>query len=187
MEVMKPGMNPRDHIPRHRERGPKRYEYTYHGLAKRLGVSLSTVQGHRPSTPEALARLVHRQQVRMHARPLSHIAIGELIGEGKLPQWRNRWPRFELWWCGGCQSEVLFTKGLCESCGGGKPMMKFDSDFYFLVRVRRTYVPFHQLVLPTEFVVHHEDGNKWNNRPDNLVAMDSAGHLEQHQFGIDEC
>lgn len=178
------GMNPRDHIPGHRERGPKRYEYTYHDLAKRLDVSLSTVQNHQPSTPEALARLVHRQQVRQYSMPLAPEAIEAVIGEGKLLLWEARWPAFQLWVCGGCQRAVLFSKGLCEACGGGKPAVAFDAHGYIALRVGPKYVPYHRLVCscPPGCDVHHDDGNKWNNRPGNLVAVDSGGHWVEHQY-----
>ena len=184
MEVrLKPGMNPRDHIPGHRERGPKRHEYTYPGLAKRLGVSLSTVQNYRPDTPEALARLVHRQQVRAFSMPLTPEAIEAVIGEGKLPLWEARWPVFQLWMCGGCQGAVLFSKGLCEACGGGKPAIAFDAHGYIAMRVGPKYVPYHRLVLQTDLDVHHDDGNKWNNRKDNLVAIPRGEHRASHRFG----
>ena len=177
------GMNPRDHIPGHRERGPKRYEYTQPGLADRLGVSLSTVQHARPDTPERLARLVHRQQVRQHSMPLEPEAVERVIGEGKLPLWEARWPAFQLWVCGACQRTVLFSKGLCEACGGGKPGLGFDAQGYFAVRVGPKYVPYHRLVLPTDLSVHHTDGNKWNNRPDNLAAVERGVHMAGHRFG----
>lgn len=165
------GMNPREHIPGHRERGPKQYTYTQRDLAEGLDVSISTVRRHHPSTPESLARLVHRQRVRALSVPLTPEAIEKVIGEGKLPQWKRRWPAFHLWVCGGCQEAVLFSKGLCASCGGGTPSLAFDAEGYITVLVGSKYVPWHRLMLPTAPEVQHKDGNKWNNRPSNLVAL----------------
>jgi hypothetical protein len=177
------GRDPREYVRNHRERGPKRYEYTYPDLAERLDVSLSTVQHYRPDTPEALARLVHRQQVRVYSMPLTPEAIEAVIGEGKLPLWEARWPGFQLWMCGGCQGAVLFSKGLCEACGGGKPAIAFDARGYIAVRVGPKYVPYHRLVLPTDLDVHHVDGNKWNNRPGNLTAVEHDAHMKGHRVG----
>lgn len=191
MIKLEPGMNPRDYISRHRERGPKRHEYTYPELAKRLNVSLGTVQNHRPDTPERVARLVHRQQVRQVSSPLTDEEIERFLGVGKLPLWENRWPTFQLWWCGGCRSEVLLSKGLCLSCGGSYPAATFNPGMYFALRVGPDvmpyphYVPYHQLVLSTDRTIHHADGNKWNNRMENLVVMGSEEHLVHHRYSAD--
>jgi len=38
-------------------------------------------------------------------------------------------------------------------------------------------------LLPGE-VVHHADGNKLNNDPDNLIVMRQAKHMQEHGLGI---
>jgi hypothetical protein len=38
-------------------------------------------------------------------------------------------------------------------------------------------------LLPGE-IVHHVDGNKQNNNPDNLLVMTQAEHMKEHGLGI---
>ena len=32
-------------------------------------------------------------------------------------------------------------------------------------------------------IVHHVDGNSWNNHPDNLEVMSQSDHCKVHKFG----
>lgn len=43
MQNFPDGVNPREYLSAHRERGPKRFEYTVHDVAELLGVSVKTV------------------------------------------------------------------------------------------------------------------------------------------------
>ena len=36
------------------------------------------------------------------------------------------------------------------------------------------------IVLGTDMIVHHKDGNKFNNDPSNLVVMTNAEHSKYH-------
>lgn len=69
---LKEGMNPRDHIPGHKERGPIRFTYTLQDVADVLGISMSTLrrrQAGGPFDPSILAdvcRVYHYH--RLHPR-----------------------------------------------------------------------------------------------------------------------
>jgi len=40
--------------------------------------------------------------------------------------------------------------------------------------------------LTADEIVHHIDGNKWNNNSDNLVIMTRSEHAKLHGFGCDK-
>ena len=44
--TLHPGMNPREHLRRHKERGPIRYYYTVNDVAAAAGCSIPTVYRH---------------------------------------------------------------------------------------------------------------------------------------------
>ena len=42
-DPLEPGMDPRKHLRRHKERGPVRYTYTVHDVAQAFGVHVDTL------------------------------------------------------------------------------------------------------------------------------------------------
>jgi len=44
----------------------------------------------------------------------------------------------------------------------------------------------HKLFSDGEYVVHHENGLKWDNRPDNIMVMSSKAHTSYHHPGKPE-
>lgn len=67
------GMNPREHVPGHRERGRKRFAYTYDDLATLYGVEVRTVynwaaDSGRPFDPSDLESVCERWAERRTAR-----------------------------------------------------------------------------------------------------------------------
>ena len=69
-----PGQNPRRILPKHRERGPKRWTYTYADIAKASGLSLGTVKNYKklgrldPADLGSVARLICREDRRDRRR-----------------------------------------------------------------------------------------------------------------------
>lgn len=74
-EQLKRGENPRLVLSRHRERGPRRYEYTQADLAELFGVAQQTIynwvgQGTLdPGDLTSICRLWHERQTRARAKP----------------------------------------------------------------------------------------------------------------------
>jgi hypothetical protein len=181
MQPFVKGVDPREYVPKHRERGAARYSYTYQDLIEMLQVSESTVKKYKPNSLEVLARFIHRQEVRLRSVRLTREEIEAFFRRDCWDLWENRWPRFDLWWCGDCQSEVLLAKGLCTKCGGGYPAMSLSPKGYFSYRIDGKLVEMHKfLIEKSKGVVHHKDGNKWNNRLANLEVMDMLEHLRLH-------
>jgi hypothetical protein len=183
------GVDPREHLPNHSERGPRRFVYTTHDVASLIGVSKRTLRrwGLDVGSLEAvcLAWVQRRLRVIVKAQStrLSDEEVVVVLGKGKLPLWDAAWPRFELHWCGLCGKEVLLSPGLCNACGGGRPAAVLDSRGYIALYVGRRYVPLHRIILPAPGLdVHHGDENKWNNRPDNLEAKPHVEHWEEHKY-----
>lgn len=48
---------------------------------------------------------------------------------------------------------------------------------------RLIYAEHHQLVLDSNIIIHHIDGNKSNNKIDNLIAMTGNEHRSHHMVG----
>lgn len=66
IQPLHPGQNPRTTLRHHRERGPKRWEYTYADIAKAAGLSVGTLKNYKklgrfdPADLESVARLICR-------------------------------------------------------------------------------------------------------------------------------
>ena len=193
MPTLQPGQNPRATLRGHRERGPKRFDFTHEDIATATGLSLATVHANYPDLRRALAErdlatvaaFVMRRVCRA-SRRLSESEVQTLLGKAKMAAWANRYPRFDLWTCAfaGC-TEAVFSPGLCEAHGGGKPALAFSSDRYFVVRVGTDMEPLHRVLLGFPAGdVHHEDHNKWNNRLENLKVLSHDEHWAHHQRSL---
>lgn len=194
MEPLAPGQNPRDVLPRHRERGPKRFEYTVETIAAAAGLALSYVRGYRSRVFESLSEVV--EFVQHHAQRRSRVLTDAEAAERLFPdpylrshyaaRWERRWPRFQPYGCAsvGC-SEVIFQPGFCYVHGGSKkPAVRLSGldGGYFQVLVGPIYKPLHRLVMgePAGLDVHHLDENRWNNHPSNLAAVSHGEHFRSH-------
>jgi hypothetical protein len=190
MRPLEPGQDPRLVVPHHRERGLKRFGFTYADLARATGLALSTVRtwAHAFDSLEDLVEVVHQATSR-RARP---VAAEDLAGAVEASwwdaaKWAARWPRFGLWWCGraGCR-EVRLEPGCCARHGGPRrPGVRFGAIGHFEVLLEGGYVPVHRLMVDVvpHMVVHHVDHNRWNNRPSNLQVMSMKEHMTHHAFG----
>lgn len=190
----------RDH-PNHRERGPSKRSFTLQGLADAAGLSLGTVYNHRPDTTDlrGIAHYIqtHRRARSRKVRPFEVAAVlrpalgpFDLDDVALAGRWEDRWPRVTLWLCGedarldnpkstGCVP--LLAQGFCEAHGGGKAGLCFLGR-YLGVRIDKGGLALHRLVVgdPSGMVVHHVDGNWWNNRQGNLAVMTAAEHFVAH-------
>ena len=104
--------------------------------------------------------------------------------------------------CPGCkqprwQSDAKSTKQ-CKPCGGRDSYVPSKVDRkdkrkngdgyitkqgYHLVFDGEKYVPAHRMTfpnIPDDWVVHHVDGDKLHNLPDNLVPLSKQAHRELH-------
>jgi len=176
MRALQRGENPRDVLSCHRERGPKRYEYTVEDVARVTGYAVNTL---RTSRIDSLIEVVHLalRRLRRHRKPV----IPEEWTERQRRDWGNRWPRFELYECSvpGCKNRVLVSD-LCEE--HGNPAVRFSGDYgHFWVRFGPSEsVPLHRLILqPAKGMhTHHIDFNKWNNRRENLKELTQEEHFK---------
>jgi len=79
------------------------------------------------------------------------------------------------------------------------PRVEFDLDHYPRIRVwdpragKERYVYLHRLALFAQGEVddlwgswqgHHEDGDRWNNDPENLAALDPGEHDAAHRHRV---
>ena len=178
--------NPRDYFSSHRERGMKQHTYTFQDIADAAGLALSTVR----SQPKEALRSLQRvavfitQRLNRRSRRVDDLKVLRAQFGAKLELWENRFPRFDLYRCGysGCP-QVLLYEGLCSACGGpSHPTLIFDPNDYVAVYLGGLYLPWHRLVLtaPVGSDTHHHDGNKWNNRLDNLEVLAHADHFQKH-------
>jgi len=181
--IIRAGENPRDVLPRHRERGPKRYEYTVEDVARVTGYSVLTVRKRKIGTVADLLALGLRVLKRDGRRSVP-VLPGGLTVLG-LAAWENRWPRWDLYRClaRSCD-ELVLGSGLCPK--HGFPMLALRRG-YFCVRVGLGWEALHRLILqPSDgLVVHHIDGNKWNNRLENLELAEVYEHGELSGRGPD--
>lgn len=185
-----PQMNPREK-PGHRERGPIRYHYTFLDVAKVMRRELSSLRsnlGWRSAIQGGL-RTLSALVVGTWMRDLKPVAdadprVTQLLGAEAVGQWKNRWPRFELYPCASCEDALLLVRGLCRECGGPGVQDVDWAKGYIALRVGGRMVPYHRLVVGclSHMDVHHKDGNKWNNRPDNLEILAHDVHWEKHKF-----
>jgi len=196
-DMLKPGENPRQVLPRHEERGEVAFYYTLKMIAEAAGVTYQTVR--KAVTTERLRPVVHgdvtaeglRSVAAYILRTLAHKSApldGDEV-QGMLPPhwrrwWRNRWPKFELYRCANPDcDELLLGPGACGQCGGDKrPQLKLGSDGHILVLVSRDYIPLHRLITqtPRGMHTHHRDGNPWNNRYSNLESLEPKEHEARH-------
>ena len=180
-----PGVDPRTVFPGHRERGPRRWWYTYDAIAAASGMARSTVSAARWAGDLKSVSLYVARQLASRSKFLgAEETVGWLDGMGRaaqLPMWENRWPRLALYACPGCAA-VGLQQGFCRKCGGVYPMWEFDTSLHFVLRLGRVRTAYHRLVLPVPGMdIHHKDYNRWNNRPENLLPMTHSDHWRLHQ------
>jgi hypothetical protein len=177
--------NPREFFAQHRERGPKRFEYTYAEIAAAAKQSLATVRSQVKGTFLGLRRvaLYVARGLGRQAQQLDEGELRVLFGVD-YAKWEQRWPRFDLYHCANPDCPVVvFHRGLCANCGGPTPApIAFDAHGYVAVYLGGKYVPWHRFVLPTPdgCDVHHHDRNKWNNLLSNLEGLPHPLHFQQH-------
>jgi len=203
--VLKPGDNPRQALPRHRERAAIIHAFTLEDLAEAAGVNYQSVrkavaegriliEKKESGLPLKAAEL--RSIVSYVARNLAlkgHALPEEQVLE-RLPKqlrgwWANRFPKFDLFSCQtpGC-SELLFSSGLCAQHGGPrKPEIALGNDGSLLLLLAgQSYVPLARLITQAAGGehTHHRDGNPWNNRMDNLETLSPDEHADRHNGGL---
>lgn len=162
----------------HKERGPAKFFFTFEDVADLVELKVATVRlrfslkQSRASLLLAVAQLIQKHLAR-RSRRLSEEELRVFFETPeRLEQWEGRWPRFDLYWCGGCE-EVLVEAGLCPSCGGSRPGLHLLGDEFY-VRVGNRNLPFRWLLHPDRAPrgsVRVRDGNWFNNRPENLELL----------------
>lgn len=183
-------------MPKHRERGPKRYEYTVETIAEATGLAVATIReytaparidrgcGVDPADLRQVGLFVARHAKVKAAVPLLDEELFELLAfsPNERLRWPLRWPRFEVYRCPRNSKEVTFQPGVPRL----EAFVRFGSLGHFTVKVGSKWVPYHQLVLPTppELQVHHKDLNKWNNRYENLEALTWEIHKKVHREAV---
>lgn len=210
MEPLKPGMNPREALSNHTERGLEKFTFTYEDLARASGLALSTLHSYglrKYLVDMDLRSLAHvivdavawrnRQQASENRKASRVLTTQELVERHEIkaheaPLWENRYPKIDLWSCGmeGCDS-TLPEKGLCDLHGGHRgagrmsdtgPSVTLGSTGYFQIIVNGRQVPLHRFIInaPPGMDVHHKDRNRWNNRPANLQVLTHDQHMTLH-------
>lgn len=188
---IQPGQNPRDVFRRHRERGHKKFEYTYETLANLKGIKEQSVRvavhdGRLdPENLLSVSRYLLKTAVPSEA-PLTNEEFVKAIGEEEaLNKWSARYPRFDMFVCGYPEcGELLVGARLCAKHGPAKPMLILNKALYFEMLIGNDYIPLHRLVMgePAGMDVHHKDHNRWNNHPANLEALPHAEHWKLHEL-----
>ena len=87
MEQIPSKVNPRDYFPQHRERGPKRFEYTYADLADALGMTEVAVRqavSRGKFDPHSLPSICHFWA--HHRRTDDHVVVVPLKGPKPTPE-----------------------------------------------------------------------------------------------------
>jgi len=189
---------------KHRERGPRRFSYTYQDLADAVGLKLSTVRQHHRGSDgkrfEDLARTgdwLYKQRVRGAPEPLTPEEVierhREFVTERRdklLPWWLARWPQLDAYPCVavGCEDLVLGAPGYCQVHADTQLIMLGP---HFALRVGEgKYATLHRMMMGLTgdhgygFAgnhVHHKDFNPWNNRPENLQVLPAKEHVRLHR------
>jgi hypothetical protein len=192
IKLLGPGENPRKTLRKHRERGPKRFEYTYEKLANLRGIKEQSLRLHvtkgelDPSDLLSVSCYLMKAVVGPQEALADESAL-EAINEDpalKLEAWQSRYPLFEIFQCAfrDCPNPIV-GPGLCRNHGHVRRALELDRQNYLMVLVGVDYVPFHRLVMgePANLHVHHQDRNKWNNRPSNLEALTGIEHFLEHR------
>lgn len=167
------GQNPRKVLRRHRERGLKRYEYTYRGVADLAGLTLGSARAAEDLDMGSLASVavfLMKRWVKGSRRVSPQELVKVLGSAAAVEQWKHRCPRVDLYWCGypGCRATRV-GRGLCEKHGGeGPTVVGLGDPPEFIVRTHEGDVPWQRLGVT--HAMHHIDGNPWNNRPSNLKS-----------------
>lgn len=171
MRKLRPGDNPRKVFSKsHRERGPAKL-FTFDDLAAAAVEAPATTRSRlRTSTDARQAALYIINALARRSTKLVDDAAAASVGLS-LVQWRQRWPRFELFGCGfpDCKKSLL-QPGLCQDHGGPlRPFALVDDD-HVMLWTGSEYTPICHVMLnvPDTQRVEHLDGNTWNNRPMNL-------------------
>ena len=187
--------NPRQFFRRHKERGPKRFEYTYRDVAKLFHVrestarwlglaSLEQVVSHARSQWERMRGLDLRR-MRSKSRRLTEQEVSAwLENDEERAKWANRWPLYDLWMCGYPEcGATLLDKGFCREHGGSESV-GFDAQRHFTVLWGSRRIGLHRALrgCPEDMHVHHVDFNRWNNRLENLEILTPAEHQAKHQW-----
>jgi hypothetical protein len=167
------GTDPRDHFRRHRERGPGQFRFTFADVADAADQALDTTRTRlRLDDDVRDVALYVGRALAQRSRKLKPREIASAL-KREARNWRLRWPRFDLYWCGvpSCKTLAL-EPGLCATHGGPRFPAVSIQDGYFVLRVGNRYEPFHRFVVGTR-QVRHLDGNLWNNRAENLEPVRS--------------
>lgn len=159
--------NPRSVFGNHKERGLKRHEYTILDVARVTGYAINTVKNIADlGQLEVVLGLVFRRLRRGKIR-----RIPKEWDEKEHQDWENRWPKLQLTECliPNCETLVLGSD-LCEVHG----CPTFCLNEFIMFRTESGWTPIHELILqPLKGTsARHKDGNKWNNRIENLEAAE---------------
>jgi len=173
--------DPRNAMSRHRERGSARLKITLEEASKELGIGMPAVYCNRDkfSTIAGIARYA-ASRFRKRSKKLTENEgaehIGKLLGDRAAEDWRNRWPRFDLYRCGICD-RVSFQRGLCPKCGGYTPSLKLESNGDIAIRIGDTYYRWCRIIAGvSNTYVYMKDKNRWNFRPDNIQLLTQEEH-----------
>ena len=173
MPKLERGVDPRSVLENHKERGLKRYEYTILDVARVTGYAISTVRNIK--NLDQLEKVMDLLFRRLRKGRINRIQ--EEWSEKERQNWENRWPKLQLTEClvPGCGATVLGSD-LCEE--HGCPVFRLER--FFMVRLEGGWVPLHKVILqpPKGMGARHKDGNKWNNRMENL----EAGELYEYRW-----
>ena len=171
--------------PEQNKRGRARH-ITFDHLAAALGIKAGTAQNY--GFPGDVFELVHRVTGawRRRSRQLGRLELSEWLAENGVAgrdEWEKRWPRLHLWRCGAprCRKITLGAPGVCWD-HGVVPQWRFTETGLFALRLGSEFVPLHRVITgaaPGTLVVPR-DNNPWNNRPDNLLVVESLPTHTQH-------
>lgn len=177
-----PGINPH-RLPGHKERGGKKYWYTYKEVVEASGYEVEYVRRYAPVNGglQKVAEFVQRGRGRLAKEPMSDAEVGEFLPEKELGWYRTRWPRFRFFRCPACVRDdvteyvVQLEPGFCIKHGGSpRPAAVLMNGFYALLTGGERYTPLHEIIRPGS---HHLDGNVWNNRLSNLTVVSEKGEV----------